>query len=53
MKRINMNVNQFLKKYRKVKQIVPGMTSSYTPHLVCKDGFTMSIDRKSSCRERV
>ena len=38
-----MNANQFLKKYRKVKQIVPGMTSSYTPHLVCKDGFTMSV----------
>jgi|2_EtaG_2_1085320.scaffolds.fasta_scaffold05185_8 hypothetical protein len=43
-----MNVNQFLKKYRKVKQIVPGMTSSYTPHLVCNDGFTMSIQAGQS-----
>ena len=43
-----MTINQFLKKYRKVKQLVPGMTSSYTPHVVCNDGFTMSIQAGQS-----
>jgi len=45
---VHMTINQFLKKYRKVRQIVPGMTSSYTPHVVCKDGFTMSVQAGQS-----
>ena len=43
-----MTINQFLKKYRKVKEIVPGMTSSYTPHVICNDGFIMSVQAGQS-----
>jgi hypothetical protein len=43
-----MTINQFLKKYRKVKKIVPDLTSSYTPHVICKDGFTMSVQAGQS-----
>ena len=43
-----MTINQFLKKYRKVKQLIPGMTSSYTPHVICNDGFTMSVQAGQS-----
>ena len=38
-----MKINEFIQKYRKVKKLVPGMTSSHTPHVICKDGFTMSV----------
>ena len=40
--RYKMKINEFLKKYRVVKKIIPGITSSHTPHVVCKDGFKMS-----------
>ena len=45
---VHMTINQFLKKYRKVKQLIPGMTSSYTPHVICNDGFTMSVQAGQS-----
>ena len=38
-----MKINEFIQKYRKVKKLVPGMTRSYNPHVVCKDGFKMSV----------
>ena len=38
-----MKINEFIQKYRKVKKLTPGMTSSYNPHVVCKDGFKMSV----------
>ena len=38
-----MKINEFIQKYRKVKKIVPGITSSLTPHVICKDGFQMSV----------
>ena len=31
----NMKINEFIQKYRKVKKLIPGMTSSHTPHVVC------------------
>ena len=38
-----MKINEFIQKYRKVKKLIPGMTSSHTPHVVCNDGFEMSV----------
>ena len=38
-----MKINEFIQKYRTVTKLVPGMTSSHTPHVVCKDGFEMSV----------
>jgi len=38
-----MKINEFIRKYRKVKTLVPGMTSSFCPHVICKDGFKMSV----------
>ena len=38
-----MKINEFIQKYRKVKKLVPGMTSSHTPYVICKDGFKMSV----------
>ena len=43
-----MKINEFLQKYRTVTKIVPGMTSSHTPHVVCKDGFKMSVQAGQS-----
>ena len=43
-----MKINEFIQKYRKVKKLVPGMTSSHTPHLICKDGFKMSVQAGQS-----
>jgi len=43
-----MKINEFIIKYRKVKKLVPGMTSSHTPHVVCKDGFEMSVQAGQS-----
>ena len=43
-----MKINEFIIKYRKVKKLVPGMTSSRTPHVVCKDGFKMSVQAGQS-----
>ena len=44
----NMKINEFIQKYRKVTKLVPGMTSSHTPHVVCKDGFEMSVQAGQS-----
>ena len=43
-----MLINEFIQKYRTVKKIIPGMTSSHTPHVVCKDGFKMSVQAGQS-----
>ena len=43
-----MKINEFIQKYRKVKKLVPGMTSSHTPHIVCNDGFKMSVQAGQS-----
>ena len=43
-----MKINEFIQKYRKVRKLVPGMTSSHTPHVVCKDGFKMSVQAGQS-----
>ena len=43
-----MKINEFLQKYRTVTKLVPGMTSSHTPHVVCNDGFEMSVQAGQS-----
>ena len=43
-----MKINEFIQKYRKVKKLIPGMTSSHTPHVICKDGFKMSVQAGQS-----
>jgi len=43
-----MKINEFIQKYRKVKKIVPGMTSSHTPHVICNDGFKISVQAGQS-----
>ena len=43
-----MKINEFIQKYRKVKKIIPGMTSSHCPHVICKDGFKMSVQAGQS-----
>ena len=43
-----MKINEFIQKYRKVKKLMPGMTSSYNPHVICKDGFKMSVQAGQS-----
>ena len=43
-----MKINEFIQKYRKVTKLVPGMTSSLVPHVVCKDGFKMSVQAGQS-----
>ena len=43
-----MNINEFIQKYRKNKKIVPGLTSSHTPKVVCNDGFEMSVQAGQS-----
>jgi|TARA_B100000953_G_C17740417_1_gene332073 hypothetical protein len=43
-----MTINEFIQKYRKVKNLVPGITSSHTPHVICKDGFEMSVQAGQS-----
>ena len=43
-----MKINEFIQKYRKVTKLVPGMTSSHTPHVVCNDGFEMSVQAGQS-----
>jgi len=43
-----MKINEFIQKYRKVKTLVPGMTSSFCPHVICKDGFKMSVQAGQS-----
>ena len=43
-----MTINEFIIKYREIEKLVPGMTRSYTPHVVCKDGFKMSVQAGQS-----
>ena len=43
-----MKINEFIQKYRKGKKLVPGKTSSHTPHVICKDGFKMSVQAGQS-----
>jgi hypothetical protein len=43
-----MKINEFLQKYRKVKKLVPGITSSHCPHVICRDGFEMSVQAGQS-----
>ena len=43
-----MKINEFIQKYRIVKRLVPGMTRSITPHVICKDGFKMSVQAGQS-----
>ena len=43
-----MKINEFIQKYRKVTKIMPGMTTGYTPYVVCKDGFMMSVQASDS-----
>lgn len=38
-----MNINTFIQKYRKVVIITPDVTSCRLPHVVCRDGFKMSV----------
>ena len=43
-----MKINEFLQKHRTVKTLVPGVTSSFCPHVICKDGFKMSVQAGQS-----
>ena len=43
-----MTINEFIQKYRKVTKLVPGMTSSHTPKVICNDGFEMSVQAGQS-----
>ena len=43
-----MKINEFIQKYRVVQKLVPGMTRTYTPHVICKDGFKMSVQAGQS-----
>ena len=43
-----MTINEFIQKYRKVKKLMPGMTRTLTPHVVCNDGFEMSVQAGQS-----
>jgi len=38
-----MKINEFIQKYRVVEKLVPGMTRTVTPHVICNDGFEMSV----------
>ncbi len=43
-----MKINEFIQKHRTVTKLVPGMTSSHTPKVVCNDGFEMSVQAGQS-----
>lgn len=43
-----MKINDFIRKYRKVKKLMPGMTRSITPLVICNDGFEMSVQAGQS-----
>ena len=43
-----MKINEFIQKYRQVTKIVPGMTRSFCPYVICKDGFKMSVQAGQS-----
>ena len=44
----NMKINEFIIKYRKVDKFGIGFTRTYTPHVICKDGFKMSVQAGQS-----
>ena len=43
-----MKINEFIQKYRKVEKPAPFMTRSYNPHVICNDGFEMSVQAGQS-----
>ena len=43
-----MKINEFIQKHRKVEKLGLGMTRTYTPHVICKDGFKMSVQAGQS-----
>jgi len=43
-----MKINEFIQKYRQIDHLIPGMTRTYTPHVICKDGFKMSVQAGQS-----
>ena len=43
-----MKINEFIQKYRNTVQLMPGMTSTHIPHVICKDGFKMSVQAGQS-----
>ena len=43
-----MKINEFIQKYRTVTKLVPGLTSSHTPKVICNDGFEMSVQAGQS-----
>ena len=47
-----MNINEFIQKYRKCEEIAPDVTSCHTPHVMCDDGFTMSVQAGPSLYSR-
>ena len=42
-----MTINEFIKKYRKLSNF-PCFTRSFIPHIVCNDGFKMSVQAGQS-----
>ena len=42
-----MNINEFITKYKKLSKL-PGFTRSFVPHIVCNDGFKMSVQAGQS-----
>tara|TARA_B100000029_G_scaffold458466_1_gene487906 strand:- start:1553 stop:1891 length:339 start_codon:yes stop_codon:yes gene_type:complete len=38
-----MKINEFIQKHIIVEKLIPGMTRSYLPYVICKDGFKMSV----------
>ena len=43
-----MKINEFIQKHRKVEKLGLGMSRTYTPHVICKDGFKMSVQAGQS-----
>ena len=38
-----MNINEFIQKHRTVRDRMTFEIDSLTPHVMCQDGFTMSV----------
>ena len=43
-----MKINEFIIKYRKVDKFGIDFTRTYIPHVICKDGFEMSVQAGQS-----
>ena len=43
-----MKINEFIQKYRKGEKLAPFMIRSYNPHVICNDGFEMSVQAGQS-----